>query len=121
MPLPMTGADFIRATNDDRVQVRAEDGTLLGSVPRFADNIETLTCSTSQTVPVWTAAIRIVVVPYSQGVDPRTIAGFDPVPGLAEGPLILPGIVPEAPPARPRAARPPGDLTQGTQGDPEPI
>lgn len=81
------GRQLLRCLGDDMVQVRSEDGRLLGAIPMFPDNVETVYTEQRQEMRVGMLAIRTVVVPYNRGIDPRTIVGFVAAPGLEDGPL----------------------------------
>ena len=106
MPLPMTGDQFLRATQDQYVQVRSEDGVLIGCMPNFSSDIEVVHTSDGKLVNVGLCAVRAVVIPLNAGIDPRTIDGFMAIPGLPPGPLAVSQPAYGAPPARLRSQRP---------------
>jgi hypothetical protein len=67
-------SSFINCMRDDFVQVRRADGTLLGCIPQFGDNIERVYTRDGASCDVATGIVRGVIVPDT--VDPREIAGF---------------------------------------------
>jgi len=83
----LSGQQFIRASDDQFVQVRSEDGRLLGAMPSFPADIERINTQDGHTLSVGMVAVRSVVVPYNQGINPFHIQGFIPAPGVQEGPL----------------------------------
>lgn len=81
------GKQFIRCVGDDWVQVRSEDGRLLGAMPSFPEDVQVVYTELRQEMTVGMLAVRAVVVPYNRGIDPSKIVGFVPAPGLEAGPL----------------------------------
>lgn len=81
------GQQFIQCLGDQWVQVRSEDGILLGAMPTFGSDIQIIFTEQRQQLAVGMLAIRTVVVPYNQQIDPRDIHGFVAAPGLQRGPL----------------------------------
>lgn len=83
----LEGSQFIRCTDDAWVQVRTEDGKLLGAIPAFPADVDRVFTQARQELSVGMIAVRAVVVPYNAGVDPFAIQGFVPGPGVVRGPL----------------------------------
>ena len=83
----LKGSQFIQTQGDQYVQVRAEDGTLLGCMPSFSGDIDRVFTEMRQELSVGMLAVRAVVVPYNKGIDPFSIAGFIPGPGVQRGAL----------------------------------
>jgi len=81
------GSQFLRAVDDEFVQVRAEDGRLLGAIPKFGADVEQIHTQQGQQLNVGMVAVRAVVIPYNQSIDPYDIQGFIPAPGIQRGAL----------------------------------
>lgn len=81
-----SGQEFLQATSDEYIQVRSEDGKLLGCMPTFGD-IQQVHTQRLQTLNVGMVAVRTVVVPYNQGINPYEIHGFIPIPSLPNSAL----------------------------------
>lgn len=99
MPEPLNErTQFLRALNDQWLQVRTDDGTLLGTVPAPADlaSVERLQNTKGQQVPVGWVLMAAVRIERAGGLNPFDLYDFEPAPGVTPesvglGPLGAPG------------------------------
>jgi len=84
--------DLIQCYEDQYVQVRTDDGKLLGVVPNFGADISQIRNKHGQTLSVGVVAMRAVHVPTGQGFNPYDLYDFKPAPGVRNEVIELKGL-----------------------------
>ena len=81
-----------RMYHDEYVQVRTDDGRLLGVVPTFGGDITSIFTKSGRTLSVGAVLMRAIHVPTGQDINPYDLYDFIPVPGLPNQTIDLRGV-----------------------------